>query len=213
MATRLNIFLALSCWLGVASATPIVVDADGRMVGFYQGAEATSKATREFAVSEKGYRFAFQRKTGRLLAPQASAFHGGVVFTSGDCTGPAYLNGDSAIGGTIILGAEPTPSIITQPDPPLYYVPQVPVVQIGGIISSAWQFSATEPYDITCVSFMASPRFFLTPIQPNDPNETGIPNNRFRPPLRVISSWLLRDGFERPLSGSSPTGDVWARST
>lgn len=181
------------------SASPVVVDGDGRTVGFYLG--VTSDET-EQAVSMQGYRFGFDRVTGRIKSAAEAV---GVYFTGTDCTGVAFQY--TNYNGPMIGAAYVTDfSSIDPPspiDPPIFYIPQgtTPIAQLLPR-GSLQYFDDGNPSQLRCQSLSPSeyPPVEGYPLQPNDPDETGIPNERFRPPLRIMSSWFHRDGFEQ-LSG------------
>lgn len=184
------------------AASPIIVDAQGSIIGFYQGVGGVDHE--EHGVTEKGYRFGFDRESGRLTRPEAvpSNTEGEVFFTSNDCSGTAYIQSSSTIRlGMILPSAYPVYPAPVTGTPSLYYLPQTgrPSEQIVQR-RSQWRFvDPGSGYVLTCVVNGMPSTNTEIPLVPNDPNETGISNSLLNPPLRVISSWLFRDGFESPL--------------
>jgi|CXWL01.1.fsa_nt_gi hypothetical protein len=211
MAFRTKLALILLSLLQTADASPIVVDANGRIVGFYQGARIEGY---EYGVSATGYRFGFNRETGRLEHPSDlnTNSEGRVFFTSSDCTGQAYIQAQpSSKIGMVVPAAYPRYDGALIGDPLVFYLPQTgrpPIQTVMRGSSWEWAGSGLPSYPLQCVPDQTAPQQAY-PLQPNDPDATGIPTSRFQAPLRVISSWLFRDGFEQPLSGTSPTGEVW----
>lgn len=173
-----------------ASASPIVVDANNRVIGFYHGVGGPSNE--ELGVSQKGYRFSFNRFNGRLSYPQGASRP---FFVTPNCTGTAYLKNPGAILsiGIVVPAAydDQNPQVGTAP---LYYVQQAPLPPVQMQMSgSFWRFDGGT---LTCITDSPGPLEPVVPLLLNNPSETGIDSGTFPAPLRVISSWLFRDGFE-----------------
>lgn len=183
------------------SASALIYDGNGTLVGTYLGAESDGK---EHGVSVHGYRFAFNRTTGAVLQPQGGPSGGPgsvfVEFTSTDCTGPAFLTAtvSSTVPGAVFYGAlpyegGPPPS----PMPTLYRYPQVRPMTQTVLIRSRYEYSSPE--NVRNCLLQNSSRTAI-PIEENAPAETGVPSASFVPPLRVITQELFRDGFETLLA-------------
>ncbi len=205
---RVSIVLAISV-LGaeVADATPIVVDANGQLVGFYQSVVTVTPGSpgggdTEGAVSQAGFRFSFDRDTGKLTIPQH--FESLVFFATPNCTGQAYLSSSSGQGGGKLQLGVVFPGMLDpalpQIDAPLYYLPQVRPSEVSVQRLSTWSTVVMPAPALICFPASPSSPIPAYPVAPNDPATTGVPNVRFSAPLRVLSSWLFRDGFEQPLS-------------
>lgn len=179
-----------------------MLDANNRFVGFYQGL-SEEEYLREIAVSRTGYRFAFDRKDGRIMWPQGfSANQIMVFFTTPNCTGQAYVSAQSGFGmssrvaGTVVVGAFDLSETPSSSDPPVYYIPQLTPSNVNVSRQSWWTYGGPSPQSVICQSGAPAPLAPAFPVLPNDPVETGVPNTRLSAPLRVTSSWLFRDGFE-----------------
>lgn len=195
MAARIVVLLALCGWLGKAGASPIVVDTNGRMVGFYLGVGYAG--WRDKAVTPEGYRITFARGSG-FLAFDVNELVG---FATPDCTGSLRAQ-PVAPGFVRPLYTSGTGDV---PSEELVYVPQnaqvadIPILSIPGADGQC--FSPSNPITSSLEAF------------PNDPEITGISSSRLPAPLRIISSWVFRNGFEQPLSSTSPTGDESSQTT
>lgn len=196
-------FALFASTVGDAYAEPIVLDANNRFVGFYQGLSEQERL-REIAVSGTGYRFAFDRNDGRIMWPQGfSGVQIMVFFTTPNCTGQAYVTAHphgialgSRIAGTVVVGAFDLSETPSPNDPPVYYLPQLTPERINVSRQSWWVYGGPAPQTVICQSGAPDPVAPAYPILPNDPVETGVPNTRLGAPLRIGSSWLFRDGFE-----------------
>lgn len=187
-------------------ASPIVVDANNRFVGFYQG--ASENPQQEHAVSQAGYRFGFDRETGRVLKPEgisASVGVGRVFYSTTNCTGQAYLQADPGVKlGIVIAAAIPDfDGDAVVGTPLLYFIAQTQRPSPEQVeIRSQWAFLGTGPDVLSCFNgFSPGQIRTAVPLIPNNPSETGVPDAGFVPPLRIMSSWLFRDGFETLASG------------
>lgn len=179
-------------------ASPIVVDVDGRIAGFYVGTSTENRT--EYAASQKGYRFGFDRESGRLMRPEGTYTdaNGQVFYTTTDCTGQAYITVHDGIKLGVVFPAAyaSTPSQATGV-PLLYYLAQVGRPSTQTVMRrSFWAFLGAGTQILSCFNALTPDARDAIPLIPNDPAETGVPNGGFVPPLRVISSWLFRDGFE-----------------
>lgn len=180
---------------GQGLASPIIVDANGRTVGFYQGLGVNGL---EVGVTLTGYRFGFERKTGKLApTPDLGTNFWSVFFSEPNCSGQAYVEAANRVGGFVAI---PDFEFQATADPPVYYVPQdvPPIVSIQR--RSTLNYEGSPPLTLGCYNDGTPSTVDAIPVQPNSPGETGIQSPRFQPPLRAISSWLFRDGFEQPLS-------------
>lgn len=179
------IFAVALCIASSASAGPIVIDGNGKFVGYYLG--VTNGSWTDEAVTEEGYRFAFHRRSGRVEFT-TNAFVG---YATTDCTGP--------------LRASPVaPGFVS----PVYeggllaYVPQDAQEEPVHILSM-------RVSDDTCGS-PPYPISVSVPALPNDPDVTGVESPQLTIPIRISSSPLFRDSFEQPLSVRFVRVEWWA---
>lgn len=164
--------LFLLCATSAVSASPILIDGNGKMLGYYLGAPYPSWD--EHAVSVHGYRFQFERSSGQIEAP-VNAYLG---FTNADCTGE--LRTWTVAPGFVV------PIIDGEPSAGLAYVPQDAEPQPVAILSVRNSDGCSgPPYPITN----------SLPALPNDPEVTGVSSAILQKPLRVSSILLFRDGF------------------
>ena len=188
-----SLFVVASLTLAISnhpvSASPLVVDANNRVIGFYLGANQSGGCgsgncgDTESAVTQSGLRFSFLRRNGRVLQPPGGPGYtegqGTIRFASADCTGQAYMVVDSQslpTAGSIFLGTapyEPAPGVPQAVDPLEYYVlPQeLPTVQ-QVLIRSYWIYTHPQNQRI-CASDNATRS--AIPVNLNDPNVTGFP--------------------------------------
>ncbi len=199
--------LLMSTWACDLRATPIAVDGNGSVVGFYVG--VGTQAQEEYAISPTGYRFAFDRETGRLLRPEGiyTDSNGQAFFTTTDCSGQAYITDHPGVKlGLVMPAAYPQiPGGQASGIPLVFYLSQTnrPATQTV-LRRSFWAFLGAGTQVLSCFNGLTPDERSGIPLLPNSPSETGVPSGGFVPPLRVISSWLFRDGFEQPLSGTHP---------
>jgi hypothetical protein len=194
MAFRTVFALILLGVLDTAGASPIVIDSNGRFVGFYLGQDVQQLRDVESAVSSTGYRFEFKRASGLVVTFEDNYVQG---YTTVDCSGQVWMQGGATPGFVF-----PLFNNVVGNSAPLFFLDQAPPsTQLLTILSRRSSSGQCEPTN-------SAGDFW--PVLPNDPNVTGVPGSTLPAPLRVISSWLFRDGFEQPLSGTSPTGVEWS---
>lgn len=175
-------------------ASPVVADATGRILGFYQ-APTSPDVVR--LISSQGYVAKINMRTAAYSVAPGNAVDaedgigtGAVFFAAQNCVGDPFYPVTSAteakFGGWVFWSAN---------DNALWYVPKAPTIV---------QFTAqsVRPLDSGSCSNTSFPSDF-TRAHPNDPGITGVSNTLPIAPLRIEvatiadpSGLLLRDGFE-----------------
>lgn len=181
----------------VYAASPVIVDATGRVMAFYVGPVETSRVR---GVTTEGFLLEFYMTEGALSAVPADAAGAGaygvttgtMYFTEPNCGGTAFgqlSNGSVPYRGGIVFEVEFQQQ--------RWYVPKYPTIQ------NFTAASERQNANFTCSASNVTGLF--VPIFPNDPAITGFSNLPFTPPLRIEvatisdpSGLLLRDGFETP---------------
>lgn len=178
------------------AASPVIVDATGRVLAFYLGRTQTEGEV--YAISTQGYVIKFVMKTGvvSVLPGNAAgtdndASPSAVYFAGLGCTGATYFvinNGTSPpyLGGYVFRSAF---------DNAHWYVPKAAAHVTPTVLS------ARDLDNGNC--FPAPPGGTYVPVLPNDPAITGFSAAPVVAPLRIEvatindpSGLLLRDGFE-----------------
>lgn len=191
---RLNVFatglLVLASGAAIA-ASPVVRDANGRVLGYYSGQAYIGSGfdTGYLIVSPTGYVFAIDDWDSSFVRNYASHANKSLLpevhFTSTDCTGTAH-----AVYQT---GAPISGGFVAQMDGgQLYYAHKS--------VSSIQVMARSRRQGGMCQSF-AVQSYWGVPIEENDPVVTGVPNDiPTGAPEIVIStvgSDLFGDGFEQ----------------
>lgn len=121
-----------------------------------------------------------------------------MFFATTDCSGQAYLPDTPGVklGMVIPVAYADSPSTATG-TPLLFSLRQASRPQVVTVMRmSYWRFSGVGAQSLNCFNQFIPDARDAIPLQQNNPNETGVPESGFGAPLRVISSWLFRDGFE-----------------
>jgi hypothetical protein len=178
------------------AASPVLIDATGRILGFY----AEVRDSTPVVVSPQGYLVRYDLRNARVSSEYTDLLGGGtslggaLYYSVPNCAGDPYVSYPqlSAGGFVFSLGSfEPT---LPRADL-LFYVPK-------GLTQEV-QFTTASRLllDGTCQNGNTATGPFLR-VYPNDPNETGVPGQPAGP-LRLEvgaiddpSGLLLRDGFE-----------------
>jgi len=180
--------------VGIGAASPVVADASGRIVGFYQGPVEPDVVR---VISTQGYVTRINMKTGGYSVSPGNAVNSqdqvstsAVYYASANCSGNAFYTVGQPVGTN--LGGW---VFWSEADNALWYVPKAPVIS---------QFTAlsVRPLDSgPCSNISVFGDY--TPARLNDPNVTGISNTPPQAPLRLEvatistpSGLLFRDGFE-----------------
>lgn len=186
-------FLVALTAANVQAASPVVVDATGRVLGFYQGPTGADHVR---IISTQAYVMKVAMKTGSIQDQPNNAADNNdgidtsaVYFTGPNCTGDSYYPaGDPGpkLGGWVFWASI---------DASLWYVPKQPQIV---------QFTAmsVQPLDSgPCTNVSVFGGYIRA--QRNDPAVTGFSNEPMVAPLRIEvatisnpSGLLLRDGFE-----------------
>lgn len=162
------------------NAAPLLLDSDNRVLGYY--ANWQNPTSREYATSLTGYRFLFERLTGRL---DSYANYLEVSYQSADCTGPMMVT-DYVPPGYVMPAYGGFDA--THPAP-LVYIPQVPVKVIAVAMNSFVSHLGG------CQTENRGPANFFIAL-PNDPAITGMSSSIFPAPARVASQLVFYDGFD-----------------
>lgn len=202
-AISIVVFITISMGASKVDAEALILDANNNVIGLYGGLSEVD-FLRENGYSRQGYRFAFDRDTGRLMWPQGfSAGQIYVYYATSDCTGPAYVSVQSGFGpskrvpGTVVPAAYDLSETPSGFDAPVFYIPQNRPSEVVVQRQSWWAYVGAN---LSCQSSAPSPAAPAYEVQPNNPGVTGVPNGRFAAPLRITSSFLFRDGFENVAS-------------
>lgn len=176
------------------AASPVVVDATGRVLGFYQ-APTNPDVVR--LISTQGYVAKINMKTAAFSVVPGNAVDasdgigtGAVYYAGLNCTGDPFYSvasaGETKLGGWVFW---------SENDNGLWFVPKAPTIV---------QFTAQSGRSLdsgSCSNTSFSSDF--TRAYPNDPGTTGVSNTPPVAPLRIEvatvadpSGLLLRDGFE-----------------
>ena len=164
----------------LASAAPLVLDGDNRVLGYY--ANWQNPTNLEYATSSSGYRFLFDRLSGKI---DSYVNYLQVSYVSGDCTGTMLLSDYMPPGYLMPLyggfdNAHPAP---------LVYTPQVPV-HIIAVSTASFVNHIGE-----CQVENRAPANYYVALS-NDPITTGMTSSIFPAPARVVSQMLFFDGFD-----------------
>lgn len=182
----------------------LVRDGSGRIVGSYLGV-SESEYSRELAVSERGYRFAFDRTNGQYHIPAGIsnvAASVPVFFTTADCTGTAYVSVASGWGNSRKIPGFLVPAAVDYGDPislaaaPVFYLPHQAPSSVVVQRRSWFNYTGAAPATLSCQTSAPDQPAPAYPLTPNDSGETGLPNGRIPGPIEISGNGLFRDGFE-----------------
>jgi hypothetical protein len=215
----------------VHGESPAVVDANGTLLGSYVGDAGPAQDDNEanaphsgpvmLVVSPTGYLFAVGQVTGKVMVAGPSPglqphtdsqagteIRGYPYYTTADCSGqayaPVYVNNSGAspiaasVRGGVVVG-------LYAPSTALYYAAKTAATLTLNFVAGSARFqSACNPFSGTQT---------VIPIQPNDPQVTGVGTSQFVPPITLsgipVPRSLFKDGFENPqasLLGALPRG-------
>lgn len=176
---------------------PIVIDAEERAVGTYlQSLPHTDGHSMLGVLSPRGYTFAVGATSGQV-SRKMFAFAGvsdtilttGLRFTEPDCAGIAYLfiQSSPVVAGGFLVSFD-----WYGEGGGIYYAPRGELPELRQVISQR-----AHP-DAPCTGDTGERLLYRA--LPNDPAETGVPDEDFIPPLSLgsLGAWrdLFKDGFE-----------------
>jgi len=164
----------------LASAAPLVLDGENRVLGHYSNWQSPTNL--EYATSLGGYRFLFERLSGKIYS---YANYLEVSYASDDCTGPMLLTDYVPPGYLMPLYG----GFDNENPAPLVYIPQIPVHIIAAGTASFVNHAGG------CQKDNRNPGNYYVALF-NDPTTTGITSSVFSPPARVASQKLFFDGFD-----------------
>ena len=185
--------IALSAWCAQA-ASPVVVDANGVILGFYQGPNTADAGATVVVITTQGYVARYDRVSGVMSFEPPDAWtqftYGRIqalYFESADCSGDPYIPvSESFTGGTVAAQQESGDR---------YYIPknsgEVTLVNLSRRLQNG-----------QCQSGQTASGTLMR-VYPNDPNVTGVQNEPAVGPLRIevvtiggSSFDVFKDGFE-----------------
>ena len=166
--------------LPLASAAPLVLDGENRVLGYYSNWQNPTNL--EYATSLNGYRFLFDRRSGKI---DSYVNYLQVSYVSDDCTGAMLLSDYMPPGYLMPLYG----GFDNEHPAPLVYTPQVPVHIIAASTASLVNHIGE------CQMDNRGPANYYVALF-NDPITTGMTSSIFPAPARVVSQMLFFDGFD-----------------
>lgn len=190
---RLSLAASLLCLSGITCASsPVVVDGEGRILGFYLGEPTATNQLR--VITTMGYTATYALNSGELLSNARDAFGIGessfsaFFFESNDCSGQPFVeaNADSRGGGVARAGNTGTIWYLAKNAQPVAFT----------------TLSRLDTASSTCEAGTFDSGPFME-VRENSPGTTGVSNDPVVPPLRIevlevsANSWrIFHDGFE-----------------